>query len=195
MNYYDVLRVDKNASSQDIKNSYKKLIKRYHPDLYPGNKVRAESITRDLNEAYDILSDPDKRAMYDLSLETQTQVQEQIVSEPIHQTYYRKVQEEETKETEEQNFQETLRKNIHRLVDKYSDGLSSKNKLSIVIIIIFISMLILLFTTVDYINFQFSLQERRKERELKVQNTLQIDNTNTEFTNIIEIDKQKEIFN
>ncbi|MCM1984091.1 DnaJ C-terminal domain-containing protein [Lyngbya confervoides] len=63
-NYYDILDVPRNASNEEIKRVYRKLARQYHPDLNPGNQ-EAEEIFKDINEAYDVLSDPGKRAQYD----------------------------------------------------------------------------------------------------------------------------------
>lgn len=62
--YYEVLGVSKSASADDIKKAYKKLAKKYHPDMNPGDKA-AEEKFKEANEAYAVLSDPDKRAKYD----------------------------------------------------------------------------------------------------------------------------------
>ena len=62
--YYEVLGVDKNASAEDIKKAYRKLAKECHPDLHPDDKT-AEDRFKELNEANEVLSDPDKRARYD----------------------------------------------------------------------------------------------------------------------------------
>ena len=62
--YYEVLGVQKNASDQEIKKAYRKLAKENHPDLNPGNK-EAEARLKEINEAYEILSDGDKRSRYD----------------------------------------------------------------------------------------------------------------------------------
>lgn len=62
--YYDILGVSRNASESDIKRAYRKLARQYHPDINPGNKA-AEARFKEINEAYDVLSDPDKRAKYD----------------------------------------------------------------------------------------------------------------------------------
>ena len=62
--YYEVLGVDKNASAEDIKKAYRKLAKECHPDLHPNDK-QAEERFKELNEANEVLSDPDKRARYD----------------------------------------------------------------------------------------------------------------------------------
>lgn len=62
--YYEVLGVDRNASDEDIKKSYRKLALKYHPDRNPGDKA-AEERFKELGEAYDVLSEPQKRAAYD----------------------------------------------------------------------------------------------------------------------------------
>ena len=62
--YYEVLGLGKNATDAEIKSAYRKLAKKYHPDLNPGDKV-AEEKFKEVNEAHDILSDPEKRKRYD----------------------------------------------------------------------------------------------------------------------------------
>ncbi len=62
--YYEVLGVDKNASTDDIKKAYRQVAKKYHPDLHPGDK-EAEEKFKEANEAYEVLSDADKKARYD----------------------------------------------------------------------------------------------------------------------------------
>lgn len=62
--YYEVLGVEKNADEATIKKAYRSLAKKYHPDMNPGDK-EAEMKFKEVNEAYDVLSDSDKRAKYD----------------------------------------------------------------------------------------------------------------------------------
>ncbi|MBQ0083728.1 MAG: molecular chaperone DnaJ [Clostridiales bacterium] len=62
--YYEVLGVDKSVSDDDLKKAYRKAAKKYHPDLNPGDKT-AEQKFKEVNEAYEILSDKEKRARYD----------------------------------------------------------------------------------------------------------------------------------
>ena len=62
--YYEVLGLGKNATEAEIKSAYRKLAKKYHPDLNPGDKT-AEEKFKEVNEAHDILSDPEKRKRYD----------------------------------------------------------------------------------------------------------------------------------
>src|SRR5215813_10570279 len=62
--YYDVLGVSRGASDPEIKSAFRKLAMKYHPDRNPGDK-ECEHRFKEINEAYDVLKDPDKRAAYD----------------------------------------------------------------------------------------------------------------------------------
>lgn len=68
-NYYEILGVDKNASADELKSAYRKLAKKYHPDLYTTaseqEKKNAEEKFKEISHAYDVLSDPQKKAAYD----------------------------------------------------------------------------------------------------------------------------------
>ncbi len=62
--YYKILGVDKKAPKEEISKAFKKLARKYHPDLNPDDKV-AESKFKEINEAHEVLKDPEKRKMYD----------------------------------------------------------------------------------------------------------------------------------
>lgn len=65
VDYYKILGVDKNAKDEDLKKAYRKLAMKWHPDKNPNNKKEAEAKFKQISEAYDVLSDPEKRAVYD----------------------------------------------------------------------------------------------------------------------------------
>ena len=62
--YYEILGVSRNASDKEIKQAYRKLARKYHPDVNPGDSS-AEAKFKEMNAAYEVLSDPEKRKKYD----------------------------------------------------------------------------------------------------------------------------------
>ncbi|QCE03600.1 dnaJ homolog subfamily B member 1-like [Vigna unguiculata] len=65
VDYYKLLQVDRSASDEDLKKAYRRLAMKWHPDKNPNNKKDAEAKFKQISEAYDVLSDPQKRAVYD----------------------------------------------------------------------------------------------------------------------------------
>ncbi|MED6196120.1 hypothetical protein PIB30_044312 [Stylosanthes scabra] len=65
VDYYKILQVDRGAKDDDLKKAYRKLAMKWHPDKNPNNKKEAEAKFKQISEAYDVLSDPQKRAVYD----------------------------------------------------------------------------------------------------------------------------------
>lgn len=85
-NYYDILQVNRNASSEIIEKAYKILAKKYHPDLQAEEyKKKSEEILKEINEAYEILSNPEKKQAYDAFLLEQEK-QKETESNPINRT-------------------------------------------------------------------------------------------------------------
>ena len=64
IDYYKILGIDKSASDSDIKSAFRKMARKYHPDLNPNDKD-AKKKFQDINEANEVLGDPDKRKKYD----------------------------------------------------------------------------------------------------------------------------------
>lgn len=65
VDYYKILQVDRNATDEDMKKAYRKLAMKWHPDKNPNNKKEAEAKFKQISEAYEVLSDSQKRAIYD----------------------------------------------------------------------------------------------------------------------------------
>ena len=91
-NYYDILQINQNASPEIIEKAYKTLAKKYHPDLQEeNNKKEAEEILKEINEAYEVLSNPDKKALYDQNLKNET-ISSNINLNSFNNTYNKKSQ-------------------------------------------------------------------------------------------------------
>ncbi|MCS6904567.1 MAG: J domain-containing protein [Bacteroidia bacterium] len=92
--YYKILEVPRNASQEDIKKAYRKLARKYHPDLNPNNKI-AEEKFKQISEAYEVLSNPETRKKYDMLGSNWKYYQEQAASQTQsddffqRRTYYR----------------------------------------------------------------------------------------------------------
>ncbi|KAK7302833.1 hypothetical protein RJT34_13730 [Clitoria ternatea] len=65
VDYYKILQLGKNATDEELKKAYRKLAMKWHPDKNPDNKKDAETMFKQISEAYEVLSDPQKRAIYD----------------------------------------------------------------------------------------------------------------------------------
>ena len=156
MNYYEILKVSKNASEQQIKDSYKMLIKKYHPDIYKGSKEFAEKTSAELNNAYSVLSDPNKRAEYDLSLLPSNDTLDNTSTSSTYSSYqnykyYQQAYEEQTQEKE--NWNQKFKKKLYKYVDDHTKNLSQSTRIVIVLIVIFIALLFLLLSIIDYLKF------------------------------------------
>lgn len=106
--YYEILEVSKNASKEIIEKAYKVLAKKYHPDLQQeNNKLVAEEKMKLINEAYEILSDVDKRKEYDIELENEEKrkIQEQQID-----NYNKENVDEEQYDENEEEYSEPLTK-------------------------------------------------------------------------------------
>ena len=68
-NYYEKLEVTTSATAEEIKKAYRLLSKKYHPDMHGGSHSHSEAVFKEINEAYEVLSNPSKKAYYDYQLE------------------------------------------------------------------------------------------------------------------------------
>ena len=110
---YELLEVSENASKEIIEKAYKVLAKKYHPDLQAeGEKLEAEKKMKQINEAYEVLSDETKRKEYDLKL-TEERRQEEAKKQPqpsYNQNSYEQPYQTYTKPMSEQEYREALKR-------------------------------------------------------------------------------------
>jgi curved DNA-binding protein len=87
--YYSILGLDENADQDQIKSAYRKLAKQHHPDLNPGN-AEAENLFKQVNEANDVLSDPQRRAQYDQQRKfgSGNPFAQHMGGDPFHQSFH-----------------------------------------------------------------------------------------------------------
>ena len=112
-NYYEILEVNKKASKEVIEKAYKVLVKKYHPDLYTGQKKNyAEEKIKEINEAYSVLTDEFMKEQYDSELEKQEQAE-----------LYKKYNQKQTDNTLNDNVQS----NINNVNSSSSNKKENKN--------------------------------------------------------------------
>ena len=110
-NYYELLQVDKNASLEIINRTYKFLVKKYHPDLQEeGKKEEYEEIIKKINEAYEVLSNEEKRKEYDTSLE-QTTISKEDFENLYNENQYLKTELNKTYTYIKQNINNVKKEN------------------------------------------------------------------------------------
>lgn len=112
--YYEILEVNKKASKEVIDKAYKVLAKKYHPDLQQeDNKINAQKRMQEVNEAYEVLSDENKRKEYDESLEAEEKrkLEDLIKKENFEQQQYEKNQQEYYEDNQQEQYQENYEQN------------------------------------------------------------------------------------
>ena len=108
-NYYEILEVNKKASKEVIEKAYKVLIKKYHPDLYKGEKQQyAEKKTKEITEAYRILSDEFLREQYNNELEEQEEIYKQRFDNLQKQEENKQDKKKKQKQYDEQTFEQRV---------------------------------------------------------------------------------------
>ncbi len=80
LDYYSLLSISKESSTEEVRSAYKSMIKKWHPDTFRGDTTLAELMTRQLNEAYEVLIDAQKRRKYDFSLEKSIKEREKWIN-------------------------------------------------------------------------------------------------------------------
>lgn len=138
MNYYDILGINQNASQKEIKNAYKKLIKKYHPDIYNGDKSFAEKKTQEINQAYDILSNPETKKDYDEQI-NYTPAEYDNYTNQTYNNYYNQYSYTE-------NMHDTVSDNIVKSINK----LSFNKKIILISVIICLYIIFLIYSFIQF---------------------------------------------
>ena len=133
-NYYDILEVNKNASPEVIEKAYKTLLKKYHPDLQDNNlKNEYEEKIKLINEAFEVLSDSEKRKNYDLNLkQTEFSIEDynNLISENLNlknEINYLKNNLNNYKNNSQNNINNNLNNNSNNKNSNYSNNINYQN--------------------------------------------------------------------
>mgnify|MGYP005773052219 CR=1 FL=1 len=119
-NYYEILEVNKKASKEVIEKAYKVLVKKYHPDLYSGQKKEyAEKKIKEINEAYNVLTDEFMKEQYDAELEKQEQ---EILYRKYENRQSNNVQSNSINSKEKNNMQEKEVEDLNERMRKHKVG-------------------------------------------------------------------------
>ena len=126
-NYYDILEVNKNASPEIIEKAYRTLVKKYHPDLQDNNlKAEYEEKIKLINEAFEVLSDSEKRKNYDLNLK-QTEFSVEDYNNLINENLKLKNEINYLKNNINNNFNNKINENYNN-INKNNFNNSNNNK-------------------------------------------------------------------
>lgn len=133
-NYYEILEIDKNASQEIIDKAHKVLVKKYHPDLQntEDEKIKSEAKIKEINEAYEILSNKEKRAKYDNSLKKDEEIeQERILQEQLEHELNKQAYNQNTNTTDysniphnQSNINQQQRENNIQFQQDYEDAIN-----------------------------------------------------------------------
>lgn len=117
MNYYEILEISKNASDEVIKNAYRALVKKYHPDKN-GNSLITEERMSKINEAYETLIDKEKRAIYDNELLFQEQEEKRLEEEKLYSNIINNKSFNEYEDLEVEENKKSLKEKFEALDEK-----------------------------------------------------------------------------
>lgn len=127
-NYYDILEISKNASSEIVEKAYKTLVKKYHPDLQEENlKQEYENKLKLINEAYEVLSDEQKRNQYNLELQEKENLNNQNTHQNPEKYIYHdigeKVKQARQQAEEQRKYEQEYNTKINNAINKaYHDA-------------------------------------------------------------------------
>lgn len=171
MNYYEILNVEKDASKSEIRKAYKGLIKKYHPDVYSGNKNIAEDMSMKINEAYEVLSNEKLRNEYDIELKNQEQSNINYVANDFYQYESNRVNENSSENDHKNNYRNSFHSEFYNshikptedFMSEKFDNLKSRQKIIVFLAFLFIICVMIFFTFLDYLKFVPIKKEIEKE--------------------------------
>ncbi len=202
MTHYDTLGISKNASQKEIKEAYKKLVKKYHPDIYKGDKSFAEKKTQEINSAYDVLSNEELKKAYDEEINPPVEYNytPPKYSNPEsyrYQNYYRNNDSDfesykryaDYHRSKVPNSNYTYKNNLY---DQFSDNLfKSVNKLSAKNILILMGIILciyLIFLAINFWQLSYFMKDENSAslnttKSSPYSNTTHNNQSNSEYTN------------
>ena len=156
--YYKIIGVNRNADASTIKNTYLLKLKKYHPDVYNGDKTFAEQKTSELNQAYDVLKDDIKRKEYDLELTKKIKKvnsKEKVEKVKENKTNWfktswenikllRKKRKEKKLEKKKKKYAKKLKTSTKKLTDEQIELMKDKKKLNFLILVMLIAIVVIL---------------------------------------------------
>ena len=181
MDYYELLEISRNASQEVIKNAYRALAKKYHPDTCNYDSEFIEKKMSQINEAYEVLSDVEKRAIYDQELKDKEAALKQEYTDSV------------TNDSKNNNLQTEVATSVHKNTDKKQTIKKEKIKKMVIIgAVAFFIIAILTFIIVSiviepsYFNGEEKEQEDivenvEEQEEKKSNNDFKVDKDNQEY--------------
>ena len=155
-NYYDILEVNKNASPEIIEKAYKTLVKKYHPDLQDNNlKAEYEEKIKLINEAFEVLSNSEKRKNYDLNLK-QNEVSIEDYNNLINENLKLKNEINYLKNNINNNFNNKINENLNynNISGNYFEDIKQKYNINNILEnILALSLTIFIFVSIFFILF------------------------------------------
>lgn len=160
-NYYKILEVNENASYEVIEKAYRVLAKKYHPDIQPKDKIYwAENKFKEITEAYEVLSNPESKRIYDIKLGTNNSIEQkyddlysnqQQLKQEINNMKINKDSQKYYNKSYIKRYTSTIKELIYNETKKPPEE-RSKDFKALILTIIIVSILVFIFWKVPFLN-------------------------------------------
>lgn len=169
MNHYEILGVKENATHDEIKSAYLSLVKKYHPDVYKGDKAFAEKKIKEINNSYDILSNPEERKKYDDELHPPepTPTYDSSHSKSYYNEYSPNTSYNRGNNYYSGSYSQTSHTNYENVVKDQINKIHFKKRSSAILLGLFIYLAFVLFFLIEVYNF---ILLDKQEAEIKKDN-------------------------